>query len=124
MYVKQVFVSAMLAICCSYTLAQEVVQVTADDLARSWSNNQLAAEMKYGKKPLQISGVVDRISSAGDRYYVAVDAAGTFLGISVYVRPDALDDVAELTKGQLVTMYCENFEDVVSFQCHNGYVVK
>ena len=107
----------------SFSHAEDITAVTADELARAWSNNQLAAELKYSKKPLQLTGMVDRISSAGDRYYVGLDAAGTFLGISVYVRPDALDKVAELQKGQTITMYCENFEDVISYQCHNGYVV-
>ena len=108
----------------SFSHAEDITAVTADELARAWSNNQLAAELKYSKKPLQLTGMVDRISSAGDRYYVGLDAAGTFLGISVYVRPDALDKVAELQKGQTITMYCENFEDVISYQCHNGYVVE
>lgn len=122
-------ISKILAICSlmfvsNFSHAEDITTVTADELARAWSNNQLAAEMKYSKKPLQLTGMVDRISSAGDRYYVGLDAAGTFLGISVYVRPDALDKVAELQKGQTITMYCENFEDVISYQCHNGYVVE
>jgi hypothetical protein len=121
-------ISKILAICSlmfvsNFSHAEDITTVTADELARAWSNNQLAAEMKYSKKPLQLTGMVDRISSAGDRYYVGLDAAGTFLGISVYVRPDALDKVAELQKGQTITMYCENFEDVISYQCHNGYVI-
>ena len=121
-------ISKILAICSlmfvsNFSHAEDITTVTADELARAWSNNQLAAEMKYSKKPLQLTGMVDRISSAGDKYYVGLDAAGTFLGISVYVRPDALDKVAELQKGQTITMYCENFEDVISYQCHNGYVI-
>ena len=121
-------ISKILAICSlmfvsNFSHAEDITTETADELARAWSNNQLAAEMKYSKKPLQLTGMVDRISSAGDKYYVGLDAAGTFLGISVYVRPDALDKVAELQKGQTITMYCENFEDVISYQCHNGYVI-
>jgi hypothetical protein len=116
-----VFCSLILSV--NFSHAEDITAVTTDKLARDWSNNQLAAEMKYSKKPLHLTGMVDRISSAGDRYYVALDAAGTFLGISVYARPDALDKVAELQKGQTITMYCENFEDVISYQCHNGYVM-
>ena len=121
-------ISKILAFCSlilvnSFSHAEDITTVTADELARAWSNNQLAAELKYSKKPLQLTGMVDRISSSGDRYYVALDAAGTFLGISVYVRSDALAKVAELQKGQTITMYCENFGDVISYQCHNGYVV-
>ena len=121
-------ISKILAFCSlllvnSFSHAEDITAVTTDELARDWSNNQLAAEMKYSKKPLHLTGMVDRISSAGDRYYVGLDAAGTFLGISVYVRSGALAKVAELQKGQTITMYCENFEDVISYQCHNGYVV-
>ena len=121
-------ISKILAFCSlllvnSFSHAEDITAVTTDELARDWSNNQLAAEMKYSKKPLHLTGMVDRISSAGDRYYVGLDAAGTFLGISVYVRSGALAKVAELQKGQTITMYCENFEDVISYQCHHGYVV-
>ena len=123
MSISKILAFYLLLVVNSFSHAEDITTVTADELARAWSNNQLAAEMKYSKKPLQLTGMVDRISSAGDRYYVGLDAAGTFLGISVYVRPDALDKVAELQKGQTITMYCENFEDVISYQCHNGYVI-
>jgi len=104
--------------------SQEITTVSADSLASSWRDNQLAAELKYTKKPLHITGSVDRVSSAGDRYYVALDAAGTFLGIQVFLNPDSLSDAAELQKGQRVTMYCENFADNITFECQNGSVVK
>ena len=123
MSISKILAFCLLLVVNSFSHAEDITIVTADELARAWSNNQLAAELKYSKKPLQLTGIVDRISSAGDRYYVGLDAAGTFLGISVYVRPDAPDKVAELQKGQTITMYCENFEDVISYQCHNGYVM-
>ena len=80
--------------------------------------------MAYGNKPLHITGIIDDISSNFGDYYVALKAGGTFLGIYVYVQNSALNDVAALSSGEKVTMYCENFEDNLGFECYNGYPVK
>ena len=115
---------AILAIIPTLTVAQDVTQVTADELASSWSSNELRANMAYGNKPLHITGIIDDISSIFGDYYVALKASGTFLGIYVYVQNSALNDVAALSSGEKVTMYCENFKDNLGFECYNGYPVK
>ena len=115
---------AILAITPTLTVAQDVTQVTADELASSWSSNELRANMTYGNKPLHITGIIDDISSTFGDYYVALKAGDTFLGIYVYVQNSALNDVAALSSGEKVTMYCENFEDNLGFECYNGYPVK
>ena len=122
---KKIFtLFAILTITPTLTVAQDVTQVTADELASTWSSNQLRADMAYGNRPLHITGIVDEISDVLGDYYVALKARGTILGIYVYVKNSALNDVAALSSGEKVTMYCENFTENFGFECYNGHLVK
>lgn len=121
---SKALLAVALSLCASSALSQSVVSATADQIARDFSDNALKANKKYANKPLHISGTVDGIRESGSDYIVGLDAEGTLLGISVEVLDSALDAVADLNKGDYVTMYCMNLEDSLGFRCEGGYVVK
>jgi hypothetical protein len=124
MKISKALLAVALSLCASSALSQSVVSVTADQIASDFSDNALKANKKYANKPLHISGTVDGILESGSGYSVELDAKGTMLGISVKVLGSALDAVADLNKGDYVTMYCMNLVDSMVFRCEGGYVVK
>jgi hypothetical protein len=124
MKISKALLAVALSLCASSALSQSVVSVTADQIASDFSDNALKANKKYANKPLHISGTVDSIRESGSGYSVDLDAKGTMLGISVRVLGSALDAVADLNKGDYVTMYCMRLVDSYGFKCEGGYVVK
>ena len=104
--------------------SQNTVSVHADDIAQAFMSNTIAAEIKYADRPLNINGRVSNIDKAFGRYYVTLDAAGTWTGISIYVNRNALSDIANIKVGQNITMYCENFVDMLGFECENGKLLR
>lgn len=105
--------------------AQSITSASADEIGRAWKGNALGADLKYGKKPLHITGVVNKVDSRRGRYYVALKAEGLFLGIYVYLDPSApLEEIANLSAGQIVTMYCDDIKDSLGIECDDGRLVK
>jgi len=105
--------------------AQSITSASADEIGRDWKRNALGADLKYGKKTLNITGVVVTVDSIFDRYYVALKAEGLFTGIRVYLDPSApVEEIANLSAGQRVTMYCANIKDSLGLECYDGRLVK
>ena len=105
--------------------AQNVTSASADEIGQAWAGNKIGAELKYGNKRLQITGVVDSLSSVGGRYYIALKAQGLFLGVYVYLDPSApLDAVANLSTGQRVTMQCDGMKDSFGIEFYQGRLLK
>lgn len=104
--------------------SQNTVSVHADDIAQAFMSNAIAAEIKYADRPLNINGRVNEIDKQWGQYYVTLDAAGTWTGIHIFLNRNALSDIANIEIGQRITMYCENFVDMLGFQCENGKLMR
>lgn len=116
-------VFGLLSAACS--VADDVVSVTADEVARVWTGNAVAGKSRFGDRTLHITGVIESIDEnwSGDPY-VVLKAKGTFMGIWVYLssRVD-IDEVAALSKGQRVTLECDGLKDMMGLECTNGRIV-
>ena len=55
-------------------------------LLKPFMSNAIAAEIKYASRPLNINGRVNEIDKIFGRYYVTLDAAGTWTGISIVFK--------------------------------------
>jgi len=82
----------------------EPLTLTAKDLWQAFLDNQVAAEVTYGKRPLLVSGEVDHVDrDHKDRIRVHLKIT-TFHALVVLFPKEATDAVVGLRPGQAVRM--------------------
>jgi hypothetical protein len=89
------------------------VVVTAKELAKAYEENEAAAQLKYGDKPLAVTGIIKGITlDLMDNPVVQLSGANDFLPVQGNLADK--DAAAALKKGQKVTLHCESVTEVVS----------
>lgn len=89
-------------------------KVTAVELARAFDANEAAAQKEYGDQPLEVTGVIDSINlGLGDEAFVVMKGENMFMGPQVHFADKANDAAAQLSKGQQLTVVCQNVSEVV-----------
>lgn len=80
-----------------------VVNVVAKQVFDDFSQNEIAAKAKYGKKIIAVRGMVASIESDGDGAVVLInDGNAENVGVKCYFNEDQVKSTAGLQKGQPV----------------------
>lgn len=80
-------------------------QVTAEELDKIYTDNEVAAEHKYGDKVIEVTGRVESVDKGW--IYTYVDLAADAYGISTVrcrMKSDQMEVLASLWKGQKVVI--------------------
>ncbi|MGI9251061.1 MAG: OB-fold protein [Pseudohongiellaceae bacterium] len=105
---------------------EEPVRVSADEIGRTWSQNEVRAKLRYSDKPLIITGEISSIQLRGDdEAVIYLDADETFFGIEVALISSELYKAADLNEGERVTLYCEDLRDPMfgGLECDKGRIL-
>jgi tRNA_anti-like len=85
------------------------VKVSAGDLFKAYEANEIAADQRFKDKLLEVTGKIDSIGKdILDTPYIALSTGGQFeiLHVQAYFDEGALSQLANLSKGQSVTLHC------------------
>lgn len=83
----------------------DAIVVTAKELYSAYDNNEIAAEKKYTGQQIKLTGTIDDIGlDILNDAYITLDCGQYILSVQCYFEDDQLDAVAELQKGQSVTL--------------------
>jgi hypothetical protein len=86
-------------------LTGEVLKVSPKQLLADYTANEVAADLKYKGKTLEVTGPIESISKDFlDEVYVAIEAGDPIRTVTCYLDSDSAKKVATLTKGQTVTV--------------------
>lgn len=102
-----------------------VQNVTASQVFKDFSENEVAAKDKYGNKVIAVRGVVASIEKDGDGSIVLINDGNTEnVGVKCYFNEDQNNLVAALKKGDPVKIIGEGSEslsvDYVLLNCRMG----
>ncbi|MDC0719109.1 OB-fold protein [Nannocystis bainbridge] len=98
-------------------------RVTARELFEAYEKNEIAADNRFKDKLLEVSGKVDNVGKdLLDTPYVALSTGGKFdiLGVQAFFDDASLPKLANLSKGQDVTVACRcdgKFGNVMLKEC-------
>lgn len=92
--------------------AADAIKITARELFKAYSANEVAADSKFKGKPIEITGVVESISSDITDEPVVQLAGGEMFQM---VHANGLDTAtaAGLSKGQEITLACTGAGEVI-----------
>ena len=85
---------------------KEEIQITsAYNLHTEYMDNEIAADKKYKGKQLEVTGNIKNIGKdVLGRLYITLETGDIFSTIQVFFKSSEEDAIAELTKGQEVTI--------------------
>jgi len=90
------------------------VSVTAEELARDYQANEVAAQQKYGGNRLGISGEITRIRLNFRDHPTLYLKSGSLLPVQAEFDPSKSEEVAKLQVGQFITVYCGSISEVIA----------
>jgi len=93
--------------------AKPDLTVSATSMIKEYEENEAAADKKYQGKVLEVSGVVDKIDTElfdDEKYIIQVGGGGQFELFTVNCPGQSGDAVADIKKGQKITVIGE-FDD-------------
>lgn len=83
----------------------EVVAISARDLYTAYEDNEVAADLNYKGKQIEVTGTVKDIGKdIADRMYIIFDTDVVLGGIQVYFPKSEAESVAKINKGEQVTI--------------------
>jgi hypothetical protein len=92
--------------------AQSIPTYTAREYYDLWQGNKLKAEQLYKGKQMRITGVVLKVDRElfSEEPYIVLDIQSLFGGLACEFPESAINSIANLEKGQTVTItgYAEN----------------
>lgn len=84
---------------------EEIIEISAAELFAAYDENEVAADNKYKGKKLKITGTVEDIGKdILDDTYITLDCGELIFSIQCYFANDQLSAVAELKKGDTITL--------------------
>lgn len=86
---------------------EEVIVVSAEDLAKAFEDNEISANKQYKDKILEVTGTVQDIGEVLGSTYISLDSGEEFSithAQCFFKDEDQIDKVAELSKGDTVTL--------------------
>ncbi|MDR0841435.1 MAG: hypothetical protein LBN26_08670 [Christensenellaceae bacterium] len=87
---------------------KEYISVTATELSEAYKANEVAADKKYKGQWLTVTGTVDSIGvTLGDTYVILANDKDDWAIVNLIqctVTEDTIDAVAELSKGDVITL--------------------
>lgn len=90
------------------------IKVTARELAKAFETNEVAAQAKYGDKPLLVTGVIHSITlDFADDPVLQLVSTNQFLPASAALGSEGKAAAATLKKGQTITLHCANVTEII-----------
>jgi hypothetical protein len=97
------------------TKLDSAVKVSANELFNAYQGNEMAAQQHYGGKLLEVSGTVDGVDlDLSDDPVVKLRTSNQFMPVSVYLTGATQNAAAGFTKGQKITVLCDEVSEVIS----------
>jgi len=97
------------------------LEVSASELYQAYSENEQAAQMRYGNRPLIVSGRIESIElDAVDEPMVILSAGDTFETVTLHFGSTHSSETAALKKAQLFTARCSSIEEIMGFPQLSG----
>ena len=94
--------------------APAATAVTAIALAKAYDDNEAAAQRDYSGRLLDVTGQVESIMlDASDVPSVTLEVPGTILGVHVELATGAESAAADLKKGQMLTVRCNDVSEIM-----------
>jgi tRNA_anti-like len=91
------------------------VKVSANELFNAYERNEMAAQQQFGGKLLEVSGTVDGVNlDIGDEPVVQLRTSNQFMPVSVHLTDATQNAAAGFSKGQKITVLCEEVTEVIS----------
>lgn len=88
-------------------LGEELPSVSAGEVKRAYNENQVAADQKYFKKTLFLTGVVASINSGlGNEPYITLRGGNPFMEPQARFKKGNVEKIAALKKGQKLNLVC------------------
>ena len=81
------------------------IEITAKELSEAFKGNELQADNRYKGKTVKVTGKVIQVKKdIYGSYYIEIEGTSTIYTISAYVQDSQLSRIANLTRGQTVTV--------------------
>ncbi len=89
------------------------IEVTTDDLAKAYDENEMAAQQRFGGRWLRVTGTVRSIAlDISDEPIVNFESS-TLLPIQATFVDEAMASTGTLKKGQIATLFCSEVSEVL-----------
>lgn len=106
-----------------FLFGKKIPYIQAQDVAKAYDENQVAADQKYFNKNLQVNGVIVSINSGlGNTPYVLLKGINQFLSPQVHFVEGNIDKIASLKKGQTVSFLCTGGGSVAGTPMFKGCI--
>jgi hypothetical protein len=101
-----------------------IISVSASELVKAYDENEVRAQQDYGNHILDVTGVVGSITlDITNDPSISFDVSGTLTGVSVDFAEGQSQFVAELKKGQTITVRCNEISELVARPVLRGCVL-
>jgi hypothetical protein len=83
------------------------MQVSVEDIAQGWRDNEIAAEQTYGKSDLEVTGTVTGVSTnLTDQAVIRLRTSVEDDDLRAFLAKDAREQAGSIAPGQTVTLHC------------------
>ena len=84
------------------------IKISAVQLSKEYDANKVAADQKYEDKTLEVPGIIDDIGKdiLGKPYIILKGKGDLLFGIQCMFNPEDENKLANLSKGQAITVKC------------------
>ncbi|SLK06518.1 OB-fold protein [Novosphingobium mathurense] len=90
------------------------LEVTAKELAEAYEANEAAAQLKYGKRVLNVSATIANIQlDFADKPFLVLEGTNQFMGPQAKLDQESQAKAASLSKGQQVSLTCQSVSETV-----------
>ena len=100
------------------------IQISAEQLYADYAANEVAADAKYKGKILAVSGAIESVNKDfTGAPNIVMDAGGGFDKVQALFPTSAMSNLAQLRKGQRVTVTCESRGKLITYlmlRCGDG----
>ncbi|HEY0412706.1 MAG TPA: zinc ribbon domain-containing protein [Allosphingosinicella sp.] len=91
------------------------VQVTATALFQAYQSNEAAAQNYYGKRPLLVTGIVDKVDlDLFDKPVVLLRTPNQFMSAHADLKEEAQASASSISPGDHVTLLCQDVSEIAS----------
>ena len=90
------------------------IAVTAQEIAKAYDDNEVAARERFKDRSILVSGVVDSITlNISDEPVVNLSVPHTILGVSLEFASGQEQTIATLAKGKTISVTCTEITEVL-----------
>ncbi|MDP1659795.1 MAG: hypothetical protein Q8L73_10665 [Methylotenera sp.] len=105
----------------SLIFKDNLLAVTATDVAKEYEKNQVSADQKYFKQSLLVTGSISSINSGlGNEPYVVLRGINEFLSPQIHFNKNNVAKIAELKKGQKLSFVCNGAGAIIGTPMFNN----